>query len=462
MTKLLSGNDHDAHAVNLPEQSGTPATPASTRWKSYFTSAGQYHLDDAGTASYIFNDHYHLYPASDGFYYVGSGAFRMAGFYGFFANLTYDDAATTTVTNTLTLSHNTSGTPAAGFGTSIQMWGETTTTSNTDQARIRSIWSTATHASRKGSLILSVFDTSERDAITITTDGTVPSIAQVATSISRATASYIPLTLQSSDDSATNPVLRSLDSSSGVRWLVDYEGNATFGRTTGGATYSSNIKLVMNDQTPIMQFRSGTTVMAQISSNSAVANGYLITKVGIWDALNQSNATAFRVDATNLRAYFGTDSNSAGDTTLWANLENADTNVTANVLTLSHNSTGTPAASFGGAIVFKLESSTTTFQLAARLRWQWITATHASRAARGILSAYDTAERDCFMWEASGSAAMIGFLGTAPTVKQTGYTTFTNLTTDRTCDADTVAVAELADIVGTLIEDLKAKGLIGA
>lgn len=37
----------------------------------------------------------------------------------------------------------------------------------------------------------------------------------------------------------------------------------------------------------------------------------------------------------------------------------------------------------------------------------------------------------------------------------------TNVTTDRAFDADTVAVAELADIVGTLIADLQARGIIG-
>ncbi len=36
----------------------------------------------------------------------------------------------------------------------------------------------------------------------------------------------------------------------------------------------------------------------------------------------------------------------------------------------------------------------------------------------------------------------------------------TNVTTDRAFDADTVAVAELADVVGTLIADLKASGLL--
>lgn len=37
----------------------------------------------------------------------------------------------------------------------------------------------------------------------------------------------------------------------------------------------------------------------------------------------------------------------------------------------------------------------------------------------------------------------------------------TNVTTDRAYDADTVLVAELADVVGTLIADLQAKGLLG-
>lgn len=40
-----------------------------------------------------------------------------------------------------------------------------------------------------------------------------------------------------------------------------------------------------------------------------------------------------------------------------------------------------------------------------------------------------------------------------------GYTV-TNATEDRAYDADTVAVAELADVVATLIDDLQTKGVI--
>ena len=62
----------------------------------------------------------------------------------------------------------------------------------------------------------------------------------------------------------------------------------------------------------------------------------------------------------------------------------------------------------------------------------------------------------------TGGAPYLGFFGTTAVARKTGYTTFTNLSTDRTCDANATSVDELADIVGTLIEDLKAYGLLAA
>lgn len=64
--------------------------------------------------------------------------------------------------------------------------------------------------------------------------------------------------------------------------------------------------------------------------------------------------------------------------------------------------------------------------------------------------------------ELDHNGATLGFYGVTPVTRRTGYTTFTNLTTDRTCDANATSVAELADILGTLIEDLKATGIIGS
>jgi len=52
------------------------------------------------------------------------------------------------------------------------------------------------------------------------------------------------------------------------------------------------------------------------------------------------------------------------------------------------------------------------------------------------------------------------FAGGTVATAETGWTTFTNLTTDRTCDANATTVEELADILGTLIVALKNKGII--
>lgn len=57
-----------------------------------------------------------------------------------------------------------------------------------------------------------------------------------------------------------------------------------------------------------------------------------------------------------------------------------------------------------------------------------------------------------------GFAFKGGTIGTA----QTGYTTPTNLSTTRTFDADSVTIDTLADVLGTLIQDLKTKAIISA
>jgi hypothetical protein len=81
-----------------------------------------------------------------------------------------------------------------------------------------------------------------------------------------------------------------------------------------------------------------------------------------------------------------------------------------------------------------------------------------------------TSTNECFRVENSSGTARLtirddggyAFAGGTVGLAQTGYTTFTNLTTDRTCDANATTVEELADILGTLIEDLKTKGIISA
>lgn len=115
---------------------------------------------------------------------------------------------------------------------------------------------------------------------------------------------------------------------------------------------------------------------------------------------------------------------SADTLTLFA--DDAATNAVRTQLTLDYASSGTPAAGFGNRLMFALESSTTVSQLAASWDALWGTATHASRKARIVGNVYDTAVREWIRGEASGSAAMIGFLGAAAVVRQASGADLTN------------------------------------
>jgi hypothetical protein len=53
----------------------------------------------------------------------------------------------------------------------------------------------------------------------------------------------------------------------------------------------------------------------------------------------------------------------------------------------------------------------------------------------------------------------IGFFSTAPAAQAAAYTP-TNVVTDRSYDANATSVAELADVLGTLIADLQSYGLL--
>ncbi len=96
------------------------------------------------------------------------------------------------------------------------------------------------------------------------------------------------------------------------------------------------------------------------------------------------------------------------------------TSTTTAVLTLGHDSSGTPAAGFGLLQKFQLQTSTTADTDAANFTVTWATATHASRKARAVLNVYDTSAREVLRGEASGSAPMIGFLGASASAAQTG------------------------------------------
>ena len=93
------------------------------------------------------------------------------------------------------------------------------------------------------------------------------------------------------------------------------------------------------------------------------------------------------------------------------------TNAVSNVLTVRHASSKTPAAGFGVALIFALESTTTENQSAGRVYAVWSEATHATRKAQVAFTAYVSAEREGIRIGADGSAATLGFLGATPSAR---------------------------------------------
>lgn len=87
------------------------------------------------------------------------------------------------------------------------------------------------------------------------------------------------------------------------------------------------------------------------------------------------------------------------------------TTVVAGV-TLGHQSTGTPAAGLGSAVLFNINSTTSADQNAAQLAAVWTTATHATRTADVVISTVNSgaALAESFRAKANGDAVSQGNL----------------------------------------------------
>ena len=98
------------------------------------------------------------------------------------------DATTNTVPDVVSVVHNTSDTAAAGYGLAQVFQMESDTTANNYVGRVKVLWYEATHASRKADLVLTVYDTSEREGLRIRGAGSAPAIGFLgATPVARAT-----------------------------------------------------------------------------------------------------------------------------------------------------------------------------------------------------------------------------------------------------------------------------------
>lgn len=261
---------------------------------------------------------------------------------------TITDAATAATTTLLTLDHESSGTPAANFGTRILFNLASATVATRNAAAVDVIWTTAADATRTSNIVFSTVNSAAALTAILTLTG---SQAIVAGSLKMSVG--LGAQMDNLAGTAANP-------------------NYTFASSSGLGMYRVN-----------------------------------------------TNILGFATNSVQ-RMNIGTD----GST--WIRASDAGTNAVLGVFTIGHNSSGTPAAGYGTSIVIQGQSSTTADTTMAEELVSWIVATHASRTARRVFNIYDTAAREALRMEASGSAPMIGFLGAAAVVQQTGGQNLTN------------------------------------
>jgi hypothetical protein len=95
---------------------------------------------------------------------------------GSYITSTTTDAGTTNTVTACVLAHDSSATTGVGFGSQLIFDAKSSTTSGRTQARILTSWADATDASRRSSIIISAYDTSARNVIIGSTDGTAPMV----------------------------------------------------------------------------------------------------------------------------------------------------------------------------------------------------------------------------------------------------------------------------------------------
>lgn len=151
---------------------------------------------------------------------------------------------------------------------------------------------------------------------------------------------------------------------------------------------------------PSLVYWSGTAGVHAIDMSSDTRTFYQRYGITMYSSLNGDYA------------YFNRDTDS------FIRAASEVTNSVGNALQLKHITTGIPAAGFGTGLLFKAQTSTTADMDAARISAVWSDATHATRKADMVLTAYDTAEREGLRIRGAGAAAAIGFLGATPAVRQ--------------------------------------------
>lgn len=394
------------------------------------------------------------------------------------------DTATNTAPEILRIAHETSGTPAAGFGATLRFRSKSATVSARDLGSLQGVWATATDASRKGRIAAFASDNAaDREGWRIESDGAQiigawgggAALALTQLAITAQGATYKPLVLKAAaaqtgdltqwhDSAGATMASVIADGSMGIGTLSTYRFTVSgaarntvymgINTGTGAANDTLLFATVTNAITGslnLFQMTANTTSAVTAifaNANSTSSSAHCQTDLRVAGASGGDPRSMYTVSGV-LNWVQGIDNSvndnftlSAGanlgtnDVTRWTTagvltsiMTDATTATVTDQLILDHISSGTPGAGFGQALRFKAESSTTNSRDLGALHYEWATATDASRKGRLCIWATDTADREVMRGEASGTAPMIGFLGASSVVRQTAAAAATDLAT---------------------------------
>lgn len=168
------------------------------------------------------------------------------------------------------------------------------------------------------------------------------------------------------------------------------------------------------------------------SGGSAKATNLLGNPVNLQTYRSSVSAYVTALRILESSSYVGIGDNLTPQARLHVTETSAATSATITVMRLEASSTGTPAAGFGALLSMVGQSSTTAGQNMANIQTVWITATHASRAAKLVLQAADQSGWVNFLeLKTDGSGG--GVIDTYQIQNHMG--TMTNSTKDPTTDA---------------------------
>jgi len=265
--------------------------------------------------------------------------------------------ATNAAQEALTVRLNSSGTPAANFGSDIGIYLHTTTTTNTQAAAWRTLWSTAIHASR----------TSVVAILTVDNAGALTERIRFGTSLAGYSAVMTPT------DRGGISVTQTY--SGAVATGANFASNLTVSSATNaGVGISSVVTLNTGAQTNGYHY----AVYGQINSGT-VSYGTAYRAAGGWFRSNQVGIAGAIISTgvTNLAA------GSAPQTALIVMSDADSTNLSSTQPIMElYRTSSAPSAGYGMQILFSMRSTSATSFASGRIDHDWSDPTDVSAASR--------------------------------------------------------------------------------